>query len=122
MKVKIDTKEKFHVISIGEPVFTANMTEEWRQMLLSYLNSEVRNVILNFREVAELDQEGVGLLISLQQQFHENHCSFVCCEMNPGMQAFLASRPDGELLNITPTESEAWDMVQMEEIERELGF
>jgi hypothetical protein len=25
-----------------------------------------------------------------------------------------------ELLNITPTESEAWDIVQMEEIEREL--
>ena len=25
-----------------------------------------------------------------------------------------------ELLNITPTETEAWDIVQMEEIEREL--
>ena len=25
-----------------------------------------------------------------------------------------------EILNITPTESEAWDIVQMEEIEREL--
>jgi hypothetical protein len=25
-----------------------------------------------------------------------------------------------ELMNITPTESEAWDIVQMEEIEREL--
>jgi len=25
-----------------------------------------------------------------------------------------------ELMNITPTESEAWDILQMEEIEREL--
>ena len=25
-----------------------------------------------------------------------------------------------DLLNITPTESEAWDIVQMEEVEREL--
>jgi hypothetical protein len=25
-----------------------------------------------------------------------------------------------DILNITPTESEAWDIVQMEEIEREL--
>jgi hypothetical protein len=25
-----------------------------------------------------------------------------------------------DLMNITPTESEAWDIVQMEEIEREL--
>jgi hypothetical protein len=25
-----------------------------------------------------------------------------------------------EILNVTPTESEAWDIVQMEEIEREL--
>jgi hypothetical protein len=27
-----------------------------------------------------------------------------------------------ETLNYTPTESEAWDIVQMEEIERELGM
>ena len=25
-----------------------------------------------------------------------------------------------EIMNVTPTESEAWDIVQMEEIEREL--
>jgi len=27
-----------------------------------------------------------------------------------------------DTINITPTESEAWDIVQMEEIERELGL
>ena len=31
MKVKIDTKEKFHVITPEEPVLSANMTEELKQ-------------------------------------------------------------------------------------------
>ncbi len=31
MKVKIDTKEKFHVITIEEPDLPANMTEKLRK-------------------------------------------------------------------------------------------
>ena len=36
------------------------------------------------------------------------------------MEDFLDSVNVLEIMNATPTESEAWDIVQMEEIEREL--
>jgi hypothetical protein len=40
--------------------------------------------------------------------------------MSQSVEAFLEKEELLELMNATPTESEAWDIVQMEEIEREL--
>jgi len=57
MKVKIDTKEKFHVISPEEPVLSANMTEELEQKLLSFTENEIKNVILKLSMVEQIDQK-----------------------------------------------------------------
>jgi hypothetical protein len=40
--------------------------------------------------------------------------------LQPGVEAALKEAGVYEMMNITPTESEAWDILQMEEIEREL--
>jgi hypothetical protein len=41
--------------------------------------------------------------------------------LDPSLSSNLVDLTEfGEVMNLTPTESEAWDIVQMEEIEREL--
>jgi molybdenum cofactor biosynthesis enzyme MoaA len=49
-----------------------------------------------------------------------NNNSFVICNLHEVVEKNLADIELLELMNVTPTESEAWDIVQMEEIEREL--
>ncbi|XVJ66252.1 MAG: STAS domain-containing protein [Lacibacter sp.] len=120
MNVKIDTKEKFHVITPQETVLSVNMTDELSRLLLSHLEKQVKNVILNLQNVAELSTETADLLVQTQQTFYEQGVSFVICEMQPAVEQWLDEQEQLELLNATPTESEAWDIVQMEEIEREL--
>jgi len=44
----------------------------------------------------------------------------VICELQPPVEEFLDKGQLLEMMNMTPTESEAWDIIQMEEIEREL--
>jgi len=44
----------------------------------------------------------------------------VICEVQKPVEEFLDKNELLELMNVTPTESEAWDIVQMEDIEREL--
>ena len=56
----------------------------------------------------------------IQQKFYESNASFVLCELQKPVEQFLRQDDRFESLNITPTESEAWDIVQMEEIEREM--
>ena len=119
MKVKIDTKEKFHVITPEEPVLSANMTEEFKQMLLAYQEKEPRNIILNLAQVKEIDSLGAQTILLLQQTFYEKKASFVVCEMGKEVEDLFERSGSLDLLNFTSTESEAWDIVQMEEIERE---
>ena len=120
MEVKIDTREKFHAITILEPSLAANMTENLNNCLLPYLKSDVKNVVLNLRDIHSIDNAAAERLVQLQQQFYENNASFVICELQKSVEETLDKQSLLELINVTPTESEAWDIVQMEEIEREL--
>ena len=120
MNVKIDTKEKFTVITPGEMSLAANMTAELKDMLLSYLQKDIPHIVLNMNAVKEVDEASGELLAAVQQQFYENNCSFVICNLQEAVEKLLDEKELLELMNVTPTESEAWDIVQMEEIEREL--
>lgn len=120
MNVKIGTKEKFTVITPELVELTANMTAEWGDLLLPYLQKDIPHVILNMIAVQSIDGTIAEKLAMIQQQFYENSCSFVICHLQPGVEKLLDEKGLLEIMNVTPTESEAWDIVQMEEIEREL--
>lgn len=121
MKVKIDTKEKFHVITIEEPVLPANMTANIKETLLPFLNNSTKNIIINFENVREIDETAANMFVSIQQTFYDANSSMVICKLQPQIEQYLDEKELLELMNITPTESEAWDIVQMEEIEREFN-
>jgi len=120
MKVKIDTKEKMHVITIEEMELTANMTEDLQKTLLAYLDNPVKNLVLNFEQVNKIDETAANTLLNIQQTFYDTKNSMVFCKLQPNVEKFLEEKELLEIMNVTPTESEAWDIVQMEEIEREL--
>jgi anti-anti-sigma regulatory factor len=127
MKLKTDTKEKFHVITVLEPVFSADMAAELTNLLLPYLqidgpteNVQPGNIILNLKELQSVDEEAAEILVKLQQKFYDSQCSFVICEMQKPVEDFFDSLNLLEITNYTPTLSEAMDIVQMEEIERDL--
>lgn len=120
MNVKIDTKEKFTVITPQISELTANMTVELSNLLLPYLQKDIPHIILKMSAILELNEVAANWLVTIQQQFYENNCSFVICELQPTLAKKLDQLEILELLNLTPTESEAWDIIQMEEIEREL--
>ena len=120
MEVKIDTKEKFAVVTPVKPELTANIAAEIANSCTGQLQKEVKNVVLNLSEVTNVEATAAESLAELQQKFYENNASFVICCLQPAVEEALEKMELLELLNITPTESEAWDIVQMEEIEREL--
>lgn len=120
MEVKIDTKEKFTVVTPIRPELSDNIAAQLTETCTGQLQKEVKNVVLNLSEVAGIEEGAAGTLAELQQTFYDNHASFVICCLQPAVEESLEKLELLELLNITPTESEAWDIVQMEEIEREL--
>ncbi len=120
MQVKIDTREKFHAITIQEGVLAANMTEQLEASLLPFLEKDIKNVILILKDIPIVDEAAAESLVQIQQAFYDNGSSFVICELTPAVEKSLEDNGLLELMNVTPTESEAWDIIHMEEIEREL--
>lgn len=120
MQVKTDTKEKFHVITVKEPILTASMTEDLTECLMPFLQKDVKNLVLVLKETSAVERSLAEKLVELQQSFYEGGASFVICELQAQVEDQLDKAEMLELLNVTPTESEAWDIVQMEEIEREM--
>lgn len=121
MQFKFDTSEKFHVIQIKEPVLSANMTEDLDACLMPLMQQEVKNVVLILQDIQNIDNAAGEHLVQIQQRFYEQNASFVICGLQKQVEKALDDAELLELMNTAPTESEAWDIVHMEEIERELG-
>ncbi len=120
MNVKTDTKEKFSVVTPVEGEISANMTEELKQILTAFLQKDIPHVVFQMQNVEKIDEVSANTIAAIQQQFYDNNASFVICELKPDIENILDKMELLDTMNITPTESEAWDIVQMEEIEREL--
>jgi anti-anti-sigma regulatory factor len=126
MPFKFESKEKFHVITVEEPEMTASLSAELTQLANGILHPQadasnpVRNLILVMHPVERIELPAAESLAELQASFYESSASFVICCLQPGVEKTLELADLLDLLNTTPTESEAWDIVQMEEIEREL--
>ncbi len=120
MNVKIDTKERFTTITPLESTLSANMTADLSQLLLSHLQKDIPHVVLNFMNVTRLAPEIGKTIVELQQHFYEKNSSFVICELTKNVEKVFEQLDLLEIMNVTPSESEAWDIVQMEEMERDL--
>jgi anti-anti-sigma factor len=122
MIVKIDTKEKFHVITIQGPDIAANMTEKMDKELMALLDQKFKNVVLNLKDLKMVNKAAAISLLRLQDLFYVRQASFVVCNLQPEVKNFFAREELTDLLNTAPTESEAMDIIQMEELEREMGL
>jgi anti-anti-sigma factor len=120
MEVKTDTKEKFHVIRVETADLPANLAAELKTHLEEPLKDTIKNVVLNLHNVKTIAEETAEVLVRTQQKYYEHNASFVVCELNEEIEKFLDEKELLEMMNVTPTESEAYDIVQMEEVEREL--
>ena len=120
MHYKIDTKEKFTVLSLLDPNLSSNLVPELNDLIKKLGTNSPRNLVLNLEGVKDWDLSIMELLAQHQEVFYDNNTSFVLCCLTDHLQTSLDSTEFGEVMNLTPTETEAWDIVQMEEIEREL--
>jgi anti-anti-sigma regulatory factor len=124
MNIKIDTKEIFYVISLLDSEMTANMSAPLLELITKQQEEEVKSLILQLGKVTAMDEGFASTLIALKEALYKKNKSFVICNLSENIKQNLVEWGILENLNHTPTESEAWDIVQMEEIERELdaGF
>ena len=122
MNFKIDTKEIFYVISLNEGMLTANMAEELISFVAEKQKEENKSLVISLQNVTEIEEGAFDSIIKLHENTYESKKSLVFCGLKPEIKKSFEQKGLTEKINTTPTESEAWDIVQMEEIERELDI
>jgi len=120
MELKIDTKEKYQLLTPAGASITANIAAEIVTICNKCLESTQKNMVLNLENVKEIAPDACQILTDLQQAFYDKSASFVMCCLSSNIENAFDSLGLLEVLNLTPTLSEASDIVMMEEIEREL--
>jgi anti-anti-sigma factor len=120
MELKIDTKEKYQLLTPAGASITAIIAAEIVTICNKCLESTQKNMVLNLENVEEIAPDACQILTDLQQAFYDKSASFVMCCLSSNIENAFDSLGLLEVLNLTPTLSEASDIVMMEEIEREL--
>lgn len=120
MQYKTDLKEKFTVVTFLDASLTSNSVPEINELTQKILSQSPKNLVVNCGQVKQWDPSIIAVLANAQQQFYDNNASFVICALSDTLQNSIDNSEYAEMMNLTPTETEAWDIVQMEEIEREL--
>ena len=70
MKVKIGTNEKFHAITVLEPILAANMTAALHDLCVPFLKQEVKNLLLNLKDIQKMDSAAADTLLELRNLFY----------------------------------------------------
>ena len=120
IQYQTEPKEKFTVVTLLNTSLSSNLVPELNEITNTIGATPPKNLVLNFKHVNNWELPIIEQLADAQQRFYDNNTSFVICCLSDSLQNLLDTTEFASLLNMTPTESEAWDIIQMEEIEREL--
>ncbi len=120
IQYQTEPKEKFTVVTLLNTSLSSNLVPELNEITNTIGAMPPKNLVLNFKHVTNWELPIIEQLADAQQRFYDNNTSFVICCLSDSLQNLLDTTEFASLLNMTPTESEAWDIIQMEEIEREL--
>jgi anti-anti-sigma regulatory factor len=119
MKYNIDTKENFDIITPINDLFDQNLAEEIQQFLSASILKN-RSAIIDFSSIQSIENNLNQIIIDWHHKMYDSNLSFALCEMNDEVKKSMQENDEFDILNITPKQIEAIDIVAMEGLEREL--
>lgn len=108
----VEKKENFTLISFTENSFS----NSYNAFLIEEKKHKEENLVLQISNKINIANKDFLLFLEIAEQKKENGTSFVIINSNIDVDNF----PDH--FNIVPTLQEAKDVIEMEAIEKELGF
>jgi anti-anti-sigma regulatory factor len=119
MKYNIDTKENFDIITPINDLFNQDLAEEIQQFLSASILKN-RSAIIDFSSIQSIENNLNQIIIDWHHKMYDSNLSFALCEMNDEVKKSMQENEESNILNITPKQIEAIDIVAMEGLEREL--
>lgn len=110
--MQIEKKSNYRLLTSN----TNSFLDFYNEFVSIEEETKKENIIIKISETINTTKEDLSLFLNVAKSKKENGTSFVIISRNVNIDDF----PD--TFNIVPTIEEAEDIIEMEAIERELGF
>lgn len=117
----IEKKDRYTLLKVLAEKFTAKISPEMKTELVALNNKGLKNIIFDLEQVAYCDSSGLSVVLVANRICKENNGCLVLCCLQPAVAKLIDISQLSNVLNITPSYSEAIDFLFMDELERGLG-
>lgn len=121
MNFDITIEEKYIIVKCNVEKLDTNQAPELKSQLVFHNKNGVRNMIIDLSGTRYCDSSGLSALLVANRLCKGAEGTFVLTGLQEPVQKLINISQLHTVLNITPSLSEAIDLLMMEEVERDLN-
>jgi anti-anti-sigma factor len=120
MSFEIEKKEKYTLIRSKVDKLDSTVSPLLKSELVLINNDGIRNVIMDLSDTRYCDSSGLSAILVGNRLCKNANGSFIVCNLQDSVKKLITISQLDTILNITPSFTEAEDLLFMEEVERDL--
>lgn len=121
MNFEVNNEDKHALITAKVEKLDSLNAPDLKSELVVLNKNGVRNIVVNLEHTRYCDSSGLSAILVGNRLCKNAGGTFVVTGLQSSVKKLISISQLESVLNITPTVSEAVDLVMMEEVERDLG-
>lgn len=122
MKYSLNKEEKYTVFHLDEENLNSILAPNLKSEFIFCKNEGVKNLIFDMSSVKYVDSSGLSAILTANRLWKEEGLFIVTGVVHGAVKKLIEISRLESILTIIPTLQEAFDYVEMEEIQNELGI
>ncbi len=120
MSFEIEKKDKYTLIRSKIEKLDSTVSPLLKSELVVISNDGGRNIIMDLSDTRYCDSSGLSAILVGNRLCKNANGSFIVCGLQDSVKKLITISQLDTILNITPSFTEAEDMLFMEEVERDI--
>lgn len=120
MSFEIEKKDKYTLIRSKIEKLDSTVSPLLKSELVVISNNGGRNIIMDLSNTRYCDSSGLSAILVGNRLCKNANGSFIVCGLQDSVKKLITISQLDTILNITPSFTEAEDMLFMEEVERDI--
>ena len=120
MKSTIEKNERYTIFSLKEKNLTSHNSSDLKSEIAILVAEGYNSILLNLTELDFMDSSGLGALLNADRTAKENNGFLVIYGLNENNSNLIRIAKLDKVLLIAYSEKEAFDLLILEELERDL--
>ena len=121
MNFAVEKYKKYTIVKVKKDKLNDLISSDLKDVFLDLNDEGIRNIILDLSEVSHCDSSGLSAILSGSKLCKHANGSFVITNIRMNVHRIITISQLDKVLSMVKTNSEAADLIFMEEVEREFN-